>query len=625
MAEPAAASARDGSCESGEFCYYYNSNNEGSVSDFTDSVSDYGTTQPSCYEFKGSGSGQGECVKNNAASVWNRSSTTVRVHFNTGYGGDYQDLPPGYKGQLNSTLYNNNASHQFLPVSSGGSSRDGSCDRGEFCYYYNSDNQGSVSDFTGSVSDYGTTQPSCYEFKGSGNGQGQCVKNNAASVWNRSDKTVRVYFNSGYGGSYQDLSPGYKGQLNGTLYNNNASHKFFTFDGGIDGARNGSCGDGEFCYYYNSYNEGSVSDFTDSVGNYGTTQPSCYEFKGSGSGQGECIKNNAASVWNRSDTTVRVYFNSYYEGSYQDIAPGYKGQLNGTLYNNNAGHRFLSGSGDGDDDGGTSGARSGTCESGEFCYYFNSGNEGSISDFTKSIGDYGTTQPSCYEFRGSGSGQGECIKNNAASVWNRSDKTVGVYFNSYYGGVCQDVEPGYKGQLNGTLYNNNASHRFLTDADDCEAGGNGGSGGGDTGGTDSEKIERVIEAALSQTGQGYSYSWAGGNKYGPTYGVCCSPGGWDDRGRFGYDCSGLTQYAFWQGAGIDIGGWTGPQQHAGTVVSMGNLRRGDMIFWGSPGGSTSHVAIYLGNGQMVEAAPPRGSYSVHVTNVYGGNFGVRVF
>ncbi|MGW2314972.1 peptidase inhibitor family I36 protein, partial [Actinomadura luteofluorescens] len=56
-------------------------------------------------------------------------------------------------------------------------SRDGKCDSGEFCYYYNSDNQGSISDFTGSIADYGTTQPSCYDFKGDGNGKGLCVKN----------------------------------------------------------------------------------------------------------------------------------------------------------------------------------------------------------------------------------------------------------------------------------------------------------------------------------------------------------------------------------------------------------------------------------------------------------------
>ncbi|MEK8104607.1 peptidase inhibitor family I36 protein [Micromonospora sp. M12] len=37
VASPAAAAARDGICDSGEFCYYYNSNQAGSASDFTDS------------------------------------------------------------------------------------------------------------------------------------------------------------------------------------------------------------------------------------------------------------------------------------------------------------------------------------------------------------------------------------------------------------------------------------------------------------------------------------------------------------------------------------------------------------------------------------------------------------
>ncbi len=112
--------------------------------------------------------------------------------------------------------------------------RDGTCDSGEFCYYYNSNEQGSISDFTGSVADYGTDQPSCYDFKGDGNGKGQCIKNNAASVWNRSSKTVRVYFNSNYAGSSQDIAPGSKSQLNSTLYNQNASHQFLAGGGGTD-------------------------------------------------------------------------------------------------------------------------------------------------------------------------------------------------------------------------------------------------------------------------------------------------------------------------------------------------------------------------------------------------------
>ncbi|WP_433142747.1 CHAP domain-containing protein [Actinomadura nitritigenes] len=111
---PAFAAARDGVCDSGEFCYYYNSDEAGSISDFTTSIGDYGTTQPSCYEFKGPGNGQGVCVKNNAASVWNRTSHTVRVYYNSNYGGSSQDFAAGAKGNLNATLKNNNASHQIL-------------------------------------------------------------------------------------------------------------------------------------------------------------------------------------------------------------------------------------------------------------------------------------------------------------------------------------------------------------------------------------------------------------------------------------------------------------------------------------------------------------------------------
>ncbi|WP_405102228.1 SpoIID/LytB domain-containing protein [Micromonospora sp. NBC_01412] len=110
----ASAAGRDGACDSGEFCYYYNSNQAGSISDFTDSLGDYGTTQPSCYEFKGAGSGQGVCVKNNAASVWNRTGKTVRVYFNSNFAGASQDFASGASGNLNATLKNNNASHELL-------------------------------------------------------------------------------------------------------------------------------------------------------------------------------------------------------------------------------------------------------------------------------------------------------------------------------------------------------------------------------------------------------------------------------------------------------------------------------------------------------------------------------
>ncbi len=113
-ASPASAASRNGVCESGEFCYYFNSNNQGSLSDHAGSVGDYGTKQPSCFDFKGPGAGKGKCIKNAAASVWNRSGKTVRVYFNSNYGGGYQDFKAGAKGNLISSLKNQNASHKFL-------------------------------------------------------------------------------------------------------------------------------------------------------------------------------------------------------------------------------------------------------------------------------------------------------------------------------------------------------------------------------------------------------------------------------------------------------------------------------------------------------------------------------
>ncbi|MFD9698368.1 peptidase inhibitor family I36 protein [Lentzea sp. NPDC059081] len=115
-----AATARNGVCESGEFCLYYNSNQAGSVSDFDTSIPDYGDDQPSCYEFKSDGNGKGLCVKNNAAAVWNRTSSSVTVYFNSGYAGPKQTIAAGAKANLNSDLKNENASHKLADSGSGG-------------------------------------------------------------------------------------------------------------------------------------------------------------------------------------------------------------------------------------------------------------------------------------------------------------------------------------------------------------------------------------------------------------------------------------------------------------------------------------------------------------------------
>lgn len=103
-------------------------------------------------------------------------------------------------------------------------------------------------------------------------------------------------------------------------------------------------------------------------------------------------------------------------------------------------------------------------------------------------------------------------------------------------------------------------------------------------------IEYVVRRAGSQIG--VPYSWGGGDVNGPSAGVDSG------AGTVGFDCSGLTRFAF-AGVGILLPRWSGDQYAAGRQVPRSQARRGDLLFWG-PGGS-QHEALYLGNGQMVEA------------------------
>lgn len=63
------------------------------------------------------------------------------------------------------------------------------------------------------------------------------------------------------------------------------------------------------------------------------------------------------------------------------------------------------------------------------------------------------------------------------------------------------------------------------------------------------------------------------------------------------------QYVFRQVTGQNIGAWTVPQETAGTKVSMNDIKRGDLIFWGNSGASY-HVALYLGNNEYLNALRP---------------------
>jgi peptidoglycan DL-endopeptidase RipA len=117
--------------------------------------------------------------------------------------------------------------------------------------------------------------------------------------------------------------------------------------------------------------------------------------------------------------------------------------------------------------------------------------------------------------------------------------------------------------------------------------------------TGSGAIETVIDRAMSQIG--VRYSWGGGNSKGPTKGI--RDGGEGDAHRDyaneGFDCSGLMLYAF-AGIGIDLPRYSGNQAKAGEQVPVDQMKRGDMLSWAEDG-RTYHIAIYLGDGKMLEA------------------------
>ncbi|MFH6889391.1 DIP1281 family NlpC/P60 protein [Corynebacterium aurimucosum] len=127
------------------------------------------------------------------------------------------------------------------------------------------------------------------------------------------------------------------------------------------------------------------------------------------------------------------------------------------------------------------------------------------------------------------------------------------------------------------------------------------------------KIETVISRATSQVG--VPYAWGGGDANGPTQGI--RDGGvadsHGDYNKVGFDCSGLVLYAF-AGVGISLPHYTGYQYQKGTKIAPSEMERGDLIFYGPSG--NQHVAIYLGDGTMVEA--PQSGQNVSITPVRQG-------
>ena len=99
----------------------------------------------------------------------------------------------------------------------------------------------------------------------------------------------------------------------------------------------------------------------------------------------------------------------------------------------------------------------------------------------------------------------------------------------------------------------------------------------------------AVRVALEQLGKPYVFGAAGPNAF---------------------DCSGLTEYV-WAQAGVNLPHSAAAQYDSIPHISLSQLEPGDLVFYFTP---IDHVAIYIGNGQVVVADNP--SYPVAIRNVY---------
>lgn len=81
----------------------------------------------------------------------------------------------------------------------------------------------------------------------------------------------------------------------------------------------------------------------------------------------------------------------------------------------------------------------------------------------------------------------------------------------------------------------------------------------------------------------------------------------------GADCSGFTMQVM-KHFGISLPHYSGDQAKRGTRIKSGDMRPGDLIFYGNSRGTINHVAMYIGNGQIIHAASRRSGIKISTWN-----------
>jgi cell wall-associated NlpC family hydrolase len=92
-----------------------------------------------------------------------------------------------------------------------------------------------------------------------------------------------------------------------------------------------------------------------------------------------------------------------------------------------------------------------------------------------------------------------------------------------------------------------------------------------------------------------------------------------------FDCSGLVQWAY-KRVGIKLPRVSADQARYGTRVPTNQLKRGDLVAWdnSSRNSGADHIAIYIGNGKIIEAAHTGTNIRVRALGSNEGAWGVKV-
>ncbi|MEU4850581.1 bifunctional lytic transglycosylase/C40 family peptidase [Streptomyces gilvosporeus] len=139
-------------------------------------------------------------------------------------------------------------------------------------------------------------------------------------------------------------------------------------------------------------------------------------------------------------------------------------------------------------------------------------------------------------------------------------------------------------------------------------------------GTSITALQGATAVNAAQEKLGTPYSWGGGDASGPSTGSCCSPSGKSGADISGFDCSGLTVYAYAK-VGINLPRTAAAQYAASEPIKPDQMRIGDLVFYGGSASTIHHVGIYIGGGYMIDSPRPgskvRFSPLDEMTDLYG--------